>query len=49
MRIIRLIINWTILLTTPFWIIPFLVYGILFNKTEFDEICFIKGKIFIWE
>lgn len=49
MRIIRLIVNWSIFLTLPIWILPLFAYGLYKQKlTMRDKTYFIKGEKFIW-
>lgn len=50
MNIIRLLINWFIILSTPIWL-PLLALIILFNERRTDNFkeFFLKGKKWIWD
>jgi hypothetical protein len=56
MRLLRLIVNWSIILTWPVWSVPFKVLQLLvyatrlsIDKNEWNTSDQTSGKVWIWE
>lgn len=49
MRLIRLIVNWGILILSPVWILPFLLFMAVVDYTEPDKEVYFEGERWIWE
>lgn len=47
MRLIRLIVNWVILLTSPLWVLFAIIFT--FITEGMDKGTFIKGTKFFWK
>lgn len=47
---VKLLLNWTVVLTSPIWIMPVLIYFILVRDTETkDSRMFFDGKRWFFE
>lgn len=49
MKVIKLIVNWGILILSPVWILPFLIYMILVDGCEPDKEVYFEGERWFWE
>lgn len=49
MKLIRLIVNWGILILSPLWILPFLIYMFLSEEIKVKREYWIDGERWIWE
>lgn len=49
MKPIRLIVNWSIVILSPLWILPFFIIVLVFNIAEADKYYYVKGEKWFWE
>lgn len=50
MKIIRLLVNWMVVLLSPVWSVPFLLYKIFQERSyPSTKLVFKEGKDWIWE
>ena len=49
MRLIRLIVNWGIVILSPLWILPFLLFFIWTEQVKCKEYVYYTGEKWLWE
>lgn len=49
MKIIRLIVNWGILILSPVLILPFFIIMLVFNYAELKKAYYLDGEKWLWE